>query len=92
MLLQPFVNGQMTDNLVDPTSDSLVGQFSSSGSLIAGYTYGAGLVSQVTPTSANYYQFDGLGSTVGITNASSGTIASVRLLADRYHPLELGNG
>ncbi len=43
-------NGQTTENLVDPTGlGNLVGQYTSSGSLVAGYTYGLGLVSQVTP-------------------------------------------
>ena len=35
------------------------------GSLIASYTYGLGLVSQVTPGGTNYYEFDALGSTAG---------------------------
>ena len=48
--------------------------------MVAGYTYGLGLVSQVTPTGSNYYQFDGLGSTVGMTNATSGLIASYSYL------------
>ncbi len=74
-------NGQTTENLVDPTGlGNLVGQYTSSGSLIAGYTYGLGLVSQVTPGGTNYYQFDALGSTVGLTNATSGLVASYSYL------------
>src|SRR5262249_14224118 len=38
--------------------------------------YGLGLVSQVTPGGSNYYQFDAQGSTAGVTNASSGLVAS----------------
>ena len=59
---------------------NLVGQFTSSGSRIAGYTYGLGLVSQVTPSGTNYYQFDALGSTAGMTNATSGLVASYSYL------------
>ena len=70
-------DGQATDNLVDPTDlGNLVAQFTGAGSLIASYTYGLGLVSQVTPTGANYYQFDAQGSTAGMTNATSGLVAS----------------
>ena len=37
-------NGQTTENLVDPTGlNDLVGQYTSSGGLIADYTYGLGL-------------------------------------------------
>ena len=74
-------NGQRTENLDDSTAGgTLAGQYSSTGNLVAGYTYGLGLVSQVTPTGSNYYQFDGLGSTVGMTNATSGLIASYSYL------------
>ncbi len=74
-------NGQVTDNLVDPANgNTLAGQYTASGSLIAGYTYGLGLVSQVTPTASNYYQFNGLGSTVGMTTAASGSIATYSYL------------
>ncbi|MFI5460129.1 MAG: RHS repeat-associated core domain-containing protein [Isosphaerales bacterium] len=74
-------NGQTTNNLVDPTGlGNVVGQYSGSGSLIASYTYGLGLVSQVTPTGTNYYNFDALGSTVGLTNAASGLVASYSYL------------
>ena len=74
-------NGQVTDNLVDPTGlGNVVGQYNSSGSLIAGYTYGLGLVSQVTPGGTNYYDFDALGSTVGLTNATSGLFSSYSYL------------
>ena len=80
-LVATTTNGQTTENLVDPTGlGNLVGQYTSSGSLIAGYTYGLGLVSQVTPSGTNYYQFDALGSTAGLTNATSGLVASYSYL------------
>ena len=80
-LVATTADGQTTDNLVDPTGQgNLVGQYTTSGSLIAGYTYGLGLVSQVTPGATNYYQFDALGSTVGLTNAANGEVASYSYL------------
>jgi RHS repeat-associated protein len=80
-LVATISNDQTTDNLIDPTGlGNLVGQYTSSGSLIASYTYGLGQVSQVTPDKTNYYQFDALGSTVGLTNATSGLVASYSYL------------
>ena len=38
--------------------------------MIADYTYGLGLTSQVTAGGSYYYDFDALGSTVGLTNSS----------------------
>ena len=77
-------NGQTTENLNDPTGQGgLVGQFTSSGSLIAGYTYGLGLVSQLTSSGSNYYQFGGIGSTVGLTNAANGLIYFVQVTCRR---------
>ncbi len=46
--------------------------YNGSGSLIADYTYGLGLVSQTGPSGTGYYDFDASGNTVGITG-SSGT-------------------
>ena len=48
------------------------GPYNGSGSLIANYTYGLGLVSQTGPSGTGYYDFDASGNTVGITG-SSGT-------------------
>jgi RHS repeat-associated protein len=50
---------------------NVVGRFSSSGSVIAHYTYGLGLVSQVNSAGASsYYDFDALGSVVALTNTA----------------------
>ena len=74
-------NGQVTENLIDPTGQSnVVGQYDGSGNLLANYTYGLGLVSQITPGGTNYYAFDGLGSTVGLTNSSGATVSSYSYL------------
>ncbi len=74
-------DGQTTEDLVDPIGlGELVGQYSGTGNLGAGYTYGLGLVSQVTPSAANYYDFSAAGTTVGLTDAASGVIASYAYL------------
>ena len=63
-------NGQSTNYLVDPAGlGNVVGEYGSS-SLIAHYTYGLGLVSRTDATgSAAYYDFNALGSTVGLTGS-----------------------
>ena len=65
-------NGQQVNNEVDPSGVvTVVGQFNSSGNLIAHYTYGIGLVSEVDGSSnATYYDFDQNGDTIGITDAA----------------------
>ena len=50
----------------------MVASYNGSGSLIADYNYGLGLVSQTGPSGTGYYDFDASGNTVGITG-SSGT-------------------
>jgi RHS repeat-associated protein len=67
-------NGQQTTYLVDPTGlGRIVGQYDGSGNTIANYTYGLGLTSQVSGGNTNYYSFDSLGSTVGLTGNSGGS-------------------
>ena len=50
----------------------MVASYNGSGSLIADYNYGLGLVSQTGPSGTGYYDFDASGNTIGITG-SSGT-------------------
>ena len=66
------VNGQTTNNLIDPFGlGNVAAQFDSSGNLIAHYTYGLGLVSQVSASGTSYYyDYNLQGSTVGITNSA----------------------
>jgi RHS repeat-associated protein/uncharacterized repeat protein (TIGR01451 family) len=76
--------GQTTDYLTDPVGlGYVVGAYTPGGSAVADYTYGLGLVSQVSATGAAYYDFDGSGSTVGLTG-SAGTYV------DRYSYLPFG--
>ncbi|MFI5457017.1 MAG: RHS repeat-associated core domain-containing protein, partial [Isosphaerales bacterium] len=85
-LVSTIQNGQVTDNLVDPTGlGNVVGQYQQGSggalSLLANYTYGLGLVSQ-SPSGGgtNSYAFDGLGSTVGLTNAAGAAVSSFSYL------------
>jgi RHS repeat-associated protein len=62
-------NGARTNYLIDPLGlGNVVGEYDATGSLLARYTYGLGLTSQVTPTSTSYYDFDGAASTIGLTS------------------------
>ncbi len=64
----------VSQNLIDPTGDgAIVGQYNGSGAILAGYTYGNGLVSQITPGGSSYFAFDGLGSTAALTNSAGAT-------------------
>ena len=80
-LVATIHDGQTTTDLVDPNgAGDVVGQYTGGGSLIASYTYGLGLVSQTTSSGTNYYQFDGQGSTVGLTNVVSGLVSTYNYL------------
>ncbi|HXG10972.1 MAG TPA: hypothetical protein VNK04_14525, partial [Gemmataceae bacterium] len=65
-------NGQRTEYLIDPFGlGDVVGEYGASSSLIAHYTHGLGLTSRVNATGASaYYDFDALGSTVGLSDAT----------------------
>jgi RHS repeat-associated protein len=69
-------NGQTTDNLIDPFGlGNVAAQFDSSGNLVAHFTYGLGLVNQVSANgSESYYDFNLQGSTVGVTNSAGAYI------------------
>ena len=72
-------NGQTTQYLIDPSGlDNLVGQYTGGGSLIADYTYGLGLTSEVTTNGSSFYDFDALGSTSDVTGPTGSLSASYR--------------
>ena len=80
-LVSSTTNGQTTQYLVGPAGlGNVVGIYSGSGtvttgSLIADYTYGLGLVSQVSATgAAAYYDFNNVGSTVDMTDAGGSVV------------------
>ncbi len=65
-------NGQTTHFAFDPIGlGNIVGEYDGSGNLIANYTYGLGLTSRVAAgNQAAYYDFDAIGSTVGMSGAA----------------------
>ena len=68
-------NGQLTTNLVDPVGVGCrVGQ--TTNNVTTRYTYGLSLVSQVTATGTNYYQFDALGSTADLVDSTGSILNS----------------
>jgi RHS repeat-associated protein len=78
------VGGTQTNYLVDPTGvGNLMASYDGSGSIIAHYTYGLGLVSQTGPSGAGYYDFELGGNTVGITGSAGSYV-------NRYSYLPFG--
>jgi RHS repeat-associated protein len=76
-------NGDRTEFVFEPSGYPLA-EYDSTGQLIAHYTYGLALVSRVNGVgAAAYYDFDALGSTVGLTGATGGYI-------NRYDYLPFG--
>jgi len=64
------VGGTQTNFLVDSSGlGNVVASYDGSGSLIANYSYGLGLVSQTGPSGAGYYDYDASGNAIGITGA-----------------------
>jgi RHS repeat-associated protein len=77
-LVSQTVNGATTNFQVDPASlGNVVATYALAGGAVTHYTYGLGLVSQVNPIGvAAYYDFNNIGSTVGITNAAGKVVNS----------------
>ncbi len=73
-------NGQTTRYLFS-AQGTLIGEYDSSGNLIANFTYGVGLTSQVTPSgAAYYYDFDSSGNTAGLSGAAGTYVDSYSYL------------
>ncbi|MGA2499470.1 MAG: RHS repeat-associated core domain-containing protein, partial [Tepidisphaeraceae bacterium] len=67
--------GQTTQYLIDPAGlGNVVGTYTGAGNLMADYTYGLGLTSQVTTSGNYYYDFDAIGSTGELTNGFGGIL------------------
>jgi RHS repeat-associated protein len=60
----------ITKYIVDPNRSlpGVLAESDASGKITAYYVYGLGLISKITGSSAYFYQYDGLGSTVAITD------------------------
>ena len=81
-LVSENVNGTVTNLLNDPTGmGNIVGQFTASGSTIAQYAYGLGLVSQTDGAGDTaYYNFDLTGNTTQLTGAGGAVLDSYSYL------------
>ena len=68
--LTTTINGQTTRYILDPTGiGRVVDEIDTAGNSIARNAYGFGLTSRATSTGTFYYDFDGLGSTVALTDS-----------------------
>lgn len=77
-------DGVRTDFLFDPIGvTALVSEYDGTGASVTHYTYGQGLVSRVAPGGTAYYDFDGTGSTAGLTDAGG-------IYVNRYSYLPFG--
>jgi RHS repeat-associated protein len=74
-------NGQRTEDLIDPVGLGYVTAQYGPGGLLAHYTHGLGLTSRVDATSTQvFYDFDALGSTVGLSGPAGGYVNTYRYL------------
>jgi RHS repeat-associated protein len=66
------LNGKRTEYLVDPTGlGDVVGEYGENNNLIANYVHGLGLETRVDfSATAAFYDFDAIGSTTGLTDAT----------------------
>ncbi len=69
-------NSRRTEYLIDPFGlEDVVGEYDLSTGVPAHYRHGIGLVARETPSSTQFFDFDGVGSTIGIT-ANTGNYLS----------------
>lgn len=72
-----IVNSVETRYVVDPrgTLSKVLAETNSTGNITVYYVYGLGLISKVTPSSqAYYYHYDGIGSTIAITDSNGNIV------------------
>lgn len=70
-------NGQHTEYLIDPFGyGDVIAEYDSNGNAIARYTHGLGLVSRNDGTGNAFYDFDAIGSTVGLTGTAGTNLNS----------------
>ena len=81
-LYSTMQNGQKAQYLVDPTGlGNIVGEYNSSGAVLATFNYGLGLVSLTSADqTSTYYQFDALGSTADLTDTAGSVVDSYSYL------------
>ncbi len=85
-------NGQLTQYLIDLHGlGNVVAEYDGSGNVIANFTYGAGLVSEITAAGvANYYDFDASGNTAGLSGPAGTYVASYNYLP--FGEVRVANG
>lgn len=66
----------VTKYIVDPnrTLPSVLAETNASGNITSYYVYGLGVISKIVGTTAYFYQYDGLGSTVAITDKTGAVV------------------
>lgn len=71
--------GQRTEYLIDPTGlGNVQAEYDGTGNLIAHYNHGLGLESRSSGGQAAYYDFNGIGSTVGLSDATGAYVNEYR--------------
>ncbi len=75
-------NGQRTEYLLDPTGlVDVVGEFDGAGNVLAHYAQGLGLAGRFDASgNPAYYDFDAIGSTAGLTNATGNYVNRYRYM------------
>jgi RHS repeat-associated protein len=72
-------NGLRTEYLIDPSGlGDVIAEYDGSGSLVARYVHGIGLVSRIAGGNAAYYGFDGNGNTALVTDAAGAVVNTYR--------------
>ncbi|MBX3439965.1 MAG: RHS repeat protein, partial [Planctomycetaceae bacterium] len=81
-----IANGERTEYLLDPTGlVNVIGEHDASGMRTVSYVYGLGLEAAANTAGMNYYDFNAIGSTVGLSGASG-------VYSNKYLSAPFGNG
>ena len=79
--LESIIRDQSPENFIQPLSvENVVGEYNSSGNLVANYIHGIGLVSRNDGSESAYFDSNAIGSTIGITNAVGNYVNSYSYL------------
>ena len=74
--IQKAQGATVTKYIVDPNSSlpSVLAEADASGNIHSYYVYGLGLISKIQGNNAYYYQYDGIGSTVAMTDVTGAIV------------------
>jgi len=74
-------DGARTEYLIDPAGlNTVVGEYDSSGAVLANYIQGAGLVGRADQTGLAYYDFDAVGNTAALTDMTGNILNEYQYL------------